>query len=81
MKIIIESEEELLSVAADAIHVLTNLRHWTKEWEKEHGVELKNNKKHFEQRADELIAKLGSYYQNSRGRITVEIKNNEQENS
>jgi hypothetical protein len=58
MVIKINSEEELLNVDAELIHVIANLRKFTKLWEETHGVELKRNKKYYELKADELIARL-----------------------
>lgn len=58
MKIIINSEDELISVAEEALHILANLRKFTALWENSHGVELKNRKKYYENKADELIQRL-----------------------
>lgn len=80
MKIKIESEEELLQVASEAIHVLTNLRYWTMEWEREHGSELRSYKKHFEKRADQLLCRLGAFYENRFGKIELVIQNNSNDN-
>lgn len=58
MKIKVTSEDELLTICADALHVLTYLRKYTKLWEENYGVELKTRKKHYEKEADKLIEQL-----------------------
>lgn len=79
MKIKIESEDELLEVAKEALHLLVNLRHYTKEWETAHGAELKTRKKHFEGRADEFLQKLEMKKSHKSDTIKIEI-NNENKN-
>lgn len=58
MKIIIKSEDELARVAGEALHIIANLRKFTILWERLHGVELKERKKYYEEKADELIKRL-----------------------
>jgi len=58
MNIKVTDEQELLDLAAEAVHILTNLRHYTKLWEESYGVELKRRKKVWEERGDKLIARL-----------------------
>lgn len=58
MKIIINSEDELIGVAEEALHILANLRKFTVLWETSHGVQLKERKKYYEKKADELIQRL-----------------------
>jgi hypothetical protein len=58
MKIIINSEDELISKAEEAINILINLRKFSTLWEQSYGVELKNKKKMWEGRADEFLKKL-----------------------
>lgn len=58
VKIKIQSEGELLKVATEALHILSNLRHFTKKWNENHGVQLKQRKNYYEEKADELIQRL-----------------------
>lgn len=58
MKIKIQSEEELIKIAEQAIKVIANLRKFTKLWEETHGVILKTRKKHWEEKADKFIQSL-----------------------
>jgi len=44
MKITIQSEDELLKVAEEAIKIIANLRKFTKQWEESYGVELKKER-------------------------------------
>lgn len=74
MIIKISSEEQLVSVATELIHVIANLRKFTKLWEETHGVELKRNKKYYEQKADDLIAKLQVQDHKQVHEIKIEVK-------
>ncbi len=58
MKIIIKSEDELVKISEEALHILANLRKFTKMWNETHGVELKERKKYYEEKADNLIERL-----------------------
>lgn len=58
LKIKIQSEQELITVAENAIKIIANLRKFTKRWEETHGVELKNRKKCWEELADKFIVGL-----------------------
>lgn len=73
MKIKIDSEQELIDVAQDALHVLANLRKFTKLWEESHGVQLKARKKYYEQKADDLIERLQVIEHRNPVQIKIEI--------
>lgn len=73
MKIKIQSEEELIKIAEQAIKVIANLRKFTKLWDESHGVELKARKKYYEAQADELIERLQSTNLQMREGIKIEI--------
>lgn len=62
MTIKITSEEELKQVAAELLHVMVNLRHYSKAWHEYHGGALLATKKTWEIRADELLKKLEVEY-------------------
>lgn len=79
MKIKIESEDELMEVAKEALHLLVNIRHYTKAWEETHGAELKNRKKHFEGRADEFLKKLEMEKSLRSDAVHISINNENQE--
>lgn len=58
MKIRVQNEEQLVNVAEELIHVIANLRKFTRLWEETHGVDLKARKKYYEKEADALIERL-----------------------
>lgn len=58
LKIKITSEQELVSVAEEAIQIIANLRKFTTLWQETHGVELKKRKKCWEAIADKFISRL-----------------------
>lgn len=69
----INSEEELIKVTAELIHVLANLRKFTVLWESHYGVALKQKKKYYEKRADELIEILETGSHKWAHQIKIEI--------
>lgn len=73
MKVIIKNEEELVKVAAELIHVLANLRKFTKLWNETHGVELKSRKKYYEDKADQLIERLQVEDHRNPEQVKIEI--------
>jgi hypothetical protein len=73
MKVKIESEQELISVCEEALHIIANIRKFTKLWEQEFGVELKTKKKRYEQMADELIERLQVPEHRRVGQIKIEV--------
>lgn len=75
MKIIINSEEELKKVAEQAIHILANLRKFTRLWNESHGVELNERKKYYENKADELIEELKIKEHRNPSQININFKN------
>lgn len=74
MKVTIKSEDELIKVATDAIHVLSNLRHFTKLWNESHGFELKQRKVYYEKLADALLEKLNVTEHREAKQIKIEIE-------
>lgn len=77
MKIKIKSEEELVNVTEELIHVIANLRKFTKLWEESYGVELKKKKKHYEKRADDLIERIQVPDHVRQYEIKIEVDANE----
>lgn len=75
MIIKINSEEELISVATEALHIISNLRKFTKLWEETHGTVLKERKKYYERKADELIQKLQVAEHKHPEQIKIEVDN------
>lgn len=73
MKIQVTNEQDLIKIAEEAIRVLANLRKFTKLWEESYGVELKNRKKYWEDRADELVEKLKAKELYRKEQIKIEI--------
>lgn len=58
MKIKIESEQDLINIAEEAIKIIANLRKFTKLWKETYGVELKQRKKCWEDIADKFVDSL-----------------------
>lgn len=73
MKIKIQSEEELLKIAEQAIKIIANLRKFTKLWEETHGVKLKERKKNWEATADRFIESLTMEELHRNEHIHIEI--------
>lgn len=74
MKIKIESEQELINVCAEALHIIFNLRKFTKLWDGVYGKELKARKKYYEKKADDFISKLELMEKRKQEKIKIEIK-------
>lgn len=55
MKVIINSQDELIKYARDLTHLVANLRHAQKEWQEYYGADLLNKKKAWEKRVDTFI--------------------------
>lgn len=60
MKVVIRSEEELAHEFREVVNALANVRKFQKLWEKSYGVTLKEKKKRWEERADDLIVRLSN---------------------
>lgn len=73
MKVTIKSEQELIEVATEAIHILNNLRHFTKKWNETHGYDLKQRKIYYEGLADVLLQKLQVTEHRQSNQIKIEI--------
>ena len=73
MKITIQSEDELLKVAEEAIKIIANLRKFTKQWEESYGVELKKRKKCWEAMADKFIDSLRVMELKRKEEIKIEV--------
>lgn len=74
MKIKVQSEQELVSLAEEAIKIIANLRKFTKLWDESHGVELKARKRYYESQADALIERLEAMNLQMREGVHIEIK-------
>lgn len=57
--IIIASPEDMTEKMAELVKVLHNLRYWTKYWRLVYGKKAREQKEHWEKRADELLDELG----------------------
>lgn len=73
MVVKITSEQELIQVATEAIHILNNLRHFTKKWNEGHGTELKQRKMYYEKLADDLLIRLQVTEHRQANQIKIEI--------
>lgn len=76
MKILIRDEQELVNVAEELIHVIANLRKFTRLWEETHGVDLKARKKYYEKEADTLIERLKVTEHKHPSEIKIEVHAN-----
>lgn len=77
MKIIVTSESELVNVATELLHVLSNLRKFQKKWESNYGVELRERKKFWEDKADSLLQRLQIPEHRTQSQIKIEINGDE----
>ncbi len=70
----VEGEDELQKFAAEAAHILVNLRHYQDRWEGEsgHRAEDKNARKAWEKRADEFLGKYKVSKTNKVSHIKIE---------
>lgn len=75
MNIKINSEEELIQLAANAVHILANLRRTTKEWNEHFGAPRRERKQYWEGKADELIQQLDAQHLMHHKQIKIEINN------
>ena len=73
MKIKIKDEDELIKAAEDLIYILVNLRKFTKLWEGTYGVDLKRQKKYYEEQADQLIERLKVQDHRSREQVNIKL--------
>lgn len=74
MKVVVHSEQELIEVATEAIHLLNNLRHVTKLWNESHGCELRSRKKYYEELSDKFLEKLKVTEHRQANQIKIEIE-------
>jgi len=74
MKVTVRSEEELMELGSELLHILVNLRYATKAWERDYGANLRDRKKYYELKADELIQKLQLSKSHHAGQIKIELK-------
>lgn len=79
MKVVIKDEDELVAITKELLHVLFNLRYYTKLWEWDHGSRTKATKKAWEVKADELLERLEMKKTNHKGDINLSINNDGQE--
>lgn len=73
MNIVIHSENDLLEMAQTLLHYSVNLRHWSKEWERDHGVERKQQKKIWEEKMDAYLLKIGMEKTHKQNQINISI--------
>ena len=73
----VESEEELLKMAQEAVHILKNLRYWQSAWQTHYGGELLKAKKKWEQRADDFLSNFPQEKTNHADDLSIQIKKTE----
>lgn len=74
MVIKIKSEDELLALCTELLHVTSNMRKFQKLWEHNYGVELRQRKKYYEELADALLEKLNVTEHREAKQIKIEIE-------
>lgn len=74
----VESEEELVELAEEMLHIITNLRYWSKEWSSKYGVDAKRRMKYWEARADELLANRNVPKYERQEQLKIQIQKTEQ---
>jgi len=73
MKIIIHSEEELIKVATEALHILNNLRRTTKDWKEHYGSDRRQRMFHYEEMADTFLERLNVDQRMHGSKLNIEI--------
>lgn len=73
----VHSEEELLMIAKEALHILVNLRHNSKAWERDYGAALKEAKKYWEGKADVFLNELQVKRSGRVNDVHITIKDND----
>jgi len=79
MHLKIESEEELVNIFKELMHLSVNMRHWQKEWKEHYGAANRLAKEKWEERMDKFIEKLNVEYQNpgklrAKRAVSIEFK-------
>jgi ABC-type uncharacterized transport system ATPase subunit len=65
------TDEQLQQMHAEALHVLHNLRFWTKRWDEHFGCFAKKNKENWEKKADEMLDRFGLHEHNNRKPVII----------
>ena len=58
MNVKINSEKELEELTRELLHILVNLRYWTKLWNEQYGSNFLKKKKLWEDRADKCLERI-----------------------
>lgn len=74
MRITINSEDELVQLTKDLLHIMVNLRAATKDWHEHYGHYRLQKKKMWEGKADDLIAKLDAQRKHSSAEYHITVK-------
>lgn len=75
MRIIVNSEDDLVTIARNLLHISVNVRYWQKEWNEKHGGVLLERKKFWENKMDEYLKELGARKSNLLTEVKIEINN------
>lgn len=80
MHLKINSEEELVNVFKELMHLGVNMRYWQKQWKEHYGAENRKAKEKWEERYDNLLEKMNATYQDpsrngSKTLVKIEFKN------
>lgn len=74
MRITINTDEELVQLTKDLLHILVNLRSATKDWQEHYGYRRGEKKKMWEGKADDLISKLDAKRKHSSAEYHITVK-------
>lgn len=77
MQVKLKDEQELFELAKELLHIVTNLRFWSDEWNRHHGSVLLGHKKKWEKRADDLIERLKTTRTVNWYDVHIKIENND----
>lgn len=72
MKVTVDSEKELVEMTTELLHILVNLRHWTKLWNENYGGYYLQQKKSWEKRSDDYLQKIGMQKSQQTNEINIE---------
>lgn len=73
MKVKVTSDQELVDLACELLHVMQNMRYWQNRWHNEHGSILLRQKIRWEARADQLLGELNMEKTHKANSIKIEI--------
>jgi hypothetical protein len=71
MKVVINSEEELIDKFKESVHILNNLRHFTKIWQDHYGAGNNFKRVYWQEKADKFLDSLDASKTRSKEQIKI----------